>query len=345
MTTAVVICPGRGSYGPPELGTLKRHHPGSDVIARLDALRSAEGLEPLSKLDAAARFSQKRHGAGAPASALIYACTLADFHALAPHLQVVAVTGNSMGWYSALACAGAMTAEDGHTLVHTMGSLMEAEGEGGQLLHPVMDEDWRPAPGRKAAILTMVADIGSRPGHVLAPSIDLGGYTVLAGNDAGLDTFATEVVGQLPGYPVRLTGHAAFHSELVAPVAAAGQARLGPQFFGQPRLPLIDGRGAIWWPGATDPAALRDYTLGHQVTRPYDFTAALRTAAREFAPDLFILTGPGAALGGAVAQALILAHWRGMTCRVDFRDRQATAPVLAAMGRPEQRAPLIATGG
>ena len=345
MTTAVVICPGRGSYGPPELGTLKRHHPGSELIARLDAQRAAEGLETLTKLDAASRFSQRRHGAGAPASALIYACTLADFQALAPHVQVMAVTGNSMGWYSALACAGAMTAEDGHTLVHTMGSLMEAEGAGGQLLHPVMDEDWRPAPGRKAALMTMVADIGARPGHVLTLSIDLGGYMVLAGNDAGLETFSTEVVGQLPGYPVRLIGHAAFHSALVAPVAAAGQERLGQGLFAQPRLPLIDGRGAIWWPGATDPAGLRAYTLGHQVVEPYDFTAAIRTAALEFAPDLFILTGPGAGLGGAVAQALILTHWRGMTSRADFTRQQEDAPILAAMGRPEQRAPLIATGG
>jgi [acyl-carrier-protein] S-malonyltransferase len=66
---------------------------------------------------------------------------------------------------------------------------------------------------------------------------------------------------------------------------------------------------------------------------------------REFAPDLFILTGPGAGLGGAVAQALILAGWRGITGREDFRDRQAKAPVLAAMGRPEQRAAVTQKGG
>src|SRR5690606_21838943 len=95
------------------------------------------------------------------------------------------------------------------------------------------------------------------------------------------------------------------------PVAAKGRAALPPALFGPPRLPLIDGRGAIWWPGATDPAALRAYTLGHQVVEPYDFTRALAVAAREFAPDLFIVTGPGTTLGGAVAQSLILADWRG----------------------------------
>ena len=66
----------------------------------------------------------------------------------------------------------------------------------------------------------------------------------------------------------------------------------------------MDGRGHVWWPGSATPAELRAYTLGHQVVEPYDFPAAIRTAAREFAPDLFIITGPGTTLGGAVAQAL-----------------------------------------
>ena len=72
--------------------------------------------------------------------------------------------------------------------------------------------------------------------------------------------------------------------------------------------------------------------------RPYDFTAAIRTAAREFAPDLFIIPGPGTTLGGAVAQSLILAHWRGMDSKAAFQTRQAAEPLLISMGLPEQRA-------
>jgi [acyl-carrier-protein] S-malonyltransferase len=49
-----------------------------------------------------------------------------------------------------------------------------------------------------------------------------------------------------------------------------------------------------------NPAAQWDYTLGHQVTDPYDFVRVIRTAAREFGPDLFILTELGPTLGGAV---------------------------------------------
>ena len=61
-------------------------------------------------------------------------------------------------------------------------------------------------------------------------------------------------------------------------------------------------------------------------------------AAREFAPDYFIIPGPGTTLGGAVAQSLILANWRGMASKVDFQRLQAESPLLVSMALPEQRA-------
>ena len=75
---------------------------------------------------------------------------------------------------------------------------------------------------------------------------------------------------------------------------------------------------------------------------PYDFTRAIQTAAREFAPDLFIVTGPGATLSGAVAQSLVLSDWRGMGDKAAFQAQQAADPFLIAMGRDDQRA--LATG-
>ena len=60
-------------------------------------------------------------------------------------------------------------------------------------------------------------------------------------------------------------------------------------------------------------------------------------AAREFAPDLFIILGPGTTLGGAVAQSLIVADWRQMRGRGDFRREQDENGLLAAMGMPDQR--------
>ena len=63
---------------------------------------------------------------------------------------------------------------------------------------------------------------------------------------------------------------------------------------------------------------------------------------REFAPELFIILGPGTTLGGAVAQALILADWKGMGDKATFQQQQGQTPLLAAMGNLEQR-PWVTT--
>lgn len=343
--TAVVVCPGRGTYNATELGYLARHFPDAQMVAGFDAIRRAEGQETLAGLDGAERFALSRHGRGDTASALIYAATYGDFLSLdRDGIDVVAVTGNSVGWYSALACAGAVSPEAGFTIANTMGRLMQSAMIGGQVVYPWLDEDWVPRPVRRAALLALVEDIASRPSHQLALSIDLGGLLVLAGNEAGLAAFEASVDKVQGRFPMRLGNHAAFHTALQAPVAAQGRAALSAAMFGQPALPMIDGRGAIWWPGAADPAALYDYTLGHQVIAAYDFTAAIRTAAREFAPDLFIVTGPGTTLGGAVAQSLVLAQWRGMAGKADFQTIQTRSPVLVSMGMPEQRAQVTPEG-
>jgi len=337
MKTAVLICPGRGTYTKTELGSL-RGFPNPALLAELDHRRAANGQETLTALDSAASYSVAKHTRGDNASALIYACTLGDALSLS-NVKITAVTGNSMGWYSALACAGALSPENGFEVVNTMGTLMQDRLIGGQLIYPFMDESWAPNPGHKTQLLGIIAEISTQ--HTLALSIDLGGMLVIAGDEAGLKAFEAAVPPVQGRFPMRLANHAAFHTALQAPVAEAGRARLAATLFNQPQTPLIDGRGAIWWPGATDAPALYDYTLGHQVTESYDFTAAIRTAAREFAPDYFIIAGPGTTLGGATAQALILAGWRGMTNKVDFQTRQAENPLLISMALAEQRALVV----
>jgi len=337
--TAVVICPGRGTYTKTELGYLSRHHADkAALLAGFDAQRRAQGQETLADLDGAGSYSVSRHTRGDNASGLIYACSLADYLSIdGEAVNVVAVTGNSMGWYTTLACGGALEAQDGFEVVNTMGTLMQQSLIGGQIIYPFVGEDWQPDAARKAGLLALVEGIGARPGHALSLSIDLGGMLVLAGNAEGLAAFEAAVPVVQGRFPMRLANHAGFHSAMQAPVAAEGRAKLPASMFTQPRLPLIDGRGAIWWPGATDTARLWDYTLGHQVTEPYDFTRAIRTAAHEFAPDLFVVAGPGTTLGGAVAQSLILCEWRGMRSKADFQNLQQTGPVLVSMGMDDQR--------
>ena len=54
--------------------------------------------------------------------------------------DVVAVTGNSMGWYLALACSGVLDFDAGARLVNNMGGLMHEQGAGGQIVWSVVDE-------------------------------------------------------------------------------------------------------------------------------------------------------------------------------------------------------------
>ncbi|WP_282121086.1 ACP S-malonyltransferase [Ruegeria atlantica] len=341
--TAVVICPGRGTYNKPELGYLHRHHAQQTAMFRgFDAIRAEAGQEAVTALDGAARFTVSKYSKGDIASPLIYTASLADAQSLADDIEVVAVTGNSMGWYIALAAAGALLPDHGFRVVNTMGTLMQDHLIGGQLVYPFADDGWADDAVRKAELLADVKRINAVDGHDLALSIDLGGMLVLAGNEMGLKAFEASQPTVQDRFPMRLPNHAAFHTSLQAPVAAEGRARLGADLFGQPERPLIDGRGKIWWPGATDTQALWDYTLGYQVTEPYYFTRAIQTAAHEFAPDLFIVTGPGATLGGAVAQSLVLANWRGMGNKAGFQAKQDAQPFLIAMGREDQRA--LATG-
>ena len=343
MKTAVLICPGRGTYNAAELGYVSKVFPDVALLKRFDAQRAAGDQETVSALDGSLSFALSKHTRGDNASALIYAATYGDYLSLdRERVELVAVTGNSMGWYSALACGGALNAEDGFHVANTMGTLMQRALIGGQLVYPWMDEDWRPRPERKASLLALVDEIAARPAHQLYLSIDLGGLLVLAGDEAGLKAFEAAVEPTQGRYPMRLANHAAFHTIMQAPVAMQGRAALPASLFHQPKLPLIDGRGAIWQVGSTDVQALREYTLGAQVTTPYDFTRAIAVAAREFAPDLFVIAGPGTTLGGAVAQSLIVANWRGMASKDDFRAEQARAPLLVSMGLDDQR-PLVVT--
>ena len=339
--TALVVAPGRGTYGKGELGSIARLHGErfGELIAHFDAQRREQGQPTVSELDSAERFSVATHMRGDVAAPLIYTATILDFLSIDREaFDIVAVAGNSMGWYSALACGGAVSVEDGFRISNAMGMNSQAHGPGGQVLLQVVDEDWRPVPGLRETLLALVADIGSRPGHALALSIDLAGMLVLAGDEAGLAALLAEAPPTPGRDPLRLAGHGPFHTPLMFGSSDKAKAELPGSLFGRPALPLVDGRGHIWRRFASDPAALWDYTFSHQILAPYDFALSVQVAVKEFAPDVIILPGPGDTLGGAIAQSLIGIGWQGITSKADFMARQAEEPVLLSMGRAEQRA-------
>jgi [acyl-carrier-protein] S-malonyltransferase len=339
-SAALVVCPGRGTYGKNELGYLKRlHGDRAELMATVDRIRADRGQPTVSELDGAERYSPALHTRGDIASPLIFTASYADYLAIdRSRHDVVAVTGNSMGWYTTLACAGAVDLEHGFSIIDAMGENSQAGEPGGQVLLSLVDEQWHEAPGLRDALLALTGDINRRRGADLYVSIELGGMMVFAGNDAGLDYLLAEAP-PLPGRePLKLVNHGPFHSPLMQGSSKRAMEQLPAAWFGSPDVPMVDGRGRIWRPFAVNAEDLQRYTFVTQILETYDFTKALQVAVREYAPERIILLGPGDTLGGAIAQALIAIEWRGLKSKQDFQDAQAGDPILLSMGREDQRA-------
>ena len=340
---AVVICPGRGTYNAAELGYLKKHHSARwKLIEQLDALRRSAGQIPISELDGAEKFTASTHMTGDNASLLIYACALADFAAIdRDRYDIVAVTGNSMGWYLALACAAVLEFEAGARLVNIMGTMMHSHGKGGQIVWPIVDADWS-VDVEKVNLANSLLDEARAVSDIeVHISISLGGMIVFAADDHGLK-WLSDRLPKDDRFPMRLMYHAAFHSPLLDHIVPMAQASNSVVDFGAGDFAAVDGRGKIWSPKAFDPTAIYNYTLGVQLNRTYDFTRAVQVAAAEFAPDKIIVLGPGTTLGAPTAQALIASGWRGLSGKADFQSRQAENPLILSMGIAEQR--VLVTG-
>ena len=340
----VVVCPGRGSYGPDELGYLSaRADLISDLLEHIERDRIRSDRPPLLDLDRRPQFRASQHLPGEHAAAMIYACAMADWVRLASyHVDIVAVLGNSMGWYLALAAAQALTFEAGYQLVDTMGSMMRERIIGGQLIYPIVDSNWQIDIERQEHLLaTMNAyNVDKDEGDKIYESIRLGGYAILAGSEDALSAMQNRLQAVEPRFPTRIPHHAAFHSPLLASTSEHAFHQLPPALFHIPTRPLIDGRGAMYWPHRTNIDELRNYTLGAQVTQMYDFSLSLRVALREFAPDYIVLLGPGDQLGGAIGQILVQQRWLDITNKSQFKARQEDQPFVLCMARDDDRTRL-----
>lgn len=352
MADLVVIAPGRGSYNRTELGYFNRFSDHSRFEARMELLRRADqlrqgwGQPTISEMDGAPGYRSSLHLPGENASALIFCCAAADFQMISREHRVLAVLGNSMGWYTTLFTGGALGFEDAFNLVNTMGTLQRDHVQGGQIIYPVVDGQWRPDPQKEAAVGDLLNTMASTGTECWAGlSIKLGGFWVLAGTDSGI----AELMRRLPKvkmganeYPFQLARHAAFHTHLMGEASGHGLKMSVGLAWGQPRIPMIDGRGFIWRGLRSEPENPCSYTLVDQVIRPFDFSLALKVALREYNPDHLVLLGPGETLGGAIAHVMIAEGWRGIRSKRAFQEAQkGKQPPLIALNRPRQAANIL----
>lgn len=340
--SAVVICPGRGTYHQAELGYLAQHHSDHkdtrDFILEIDSARTSLGQAGILELDAMERFKSRLHGTADNASALIYACALADFKRInLDQYEIVAVTGNSMGWYLSLACAGVLQGRTGFDVVNTMGNLMHTHGVGGQVIYPLVDTNWCQDSELERLCIETTVELNSVEENDIYTSIELGGMRVLAGNDAGVAALIDRLPPCQDRYPFQLPHHSAFHSPLLNHIPPLAEAKIDSSLFKMAEIPLIDGRGKIWQPGTYTTDEIYDYTFHHQVCKTYDFSKAIEVCLKEFASDKLIILGPGTTLGPPVAQELIKQRWSGLSCKSDFITMQEQDPFVLSMGIEAQR--------
>ncbi|MCA8956493.1 MAG: ACP S-malonyltransferase [Planctomycetes bacterium] len=323
--TAVLLCPGRGAYGRDELGFLARHQvdgPVAEALRECDARRAeAGGAEStLTAIDRAERFRPGLHLQGVNAAELIYFGSMLHLEHLRCRYRIVAVAGNSLGWYTALAASGALDPTEGWRLVHTMAEL-QLLVEGGQVLTTLVGEDWFPDAAAHAEVeAAMAAARDAGDDAFVAPSIRLGGHLVLGGTKQGIALLLQRLPKRRVGdreFPLQLAGNGPFHTELCQATSRAAVDRLAGLRIRRPTTHLVDGLGRVHSPWSADPRRLLDYTLTTQVLEPFDFTAAVRTAIREFNPDVLLCAGPGTSLRAPVGHVVLAEGYRGL------HDKQA----------------------
>ncbi len=327
----VVVCPGRGSYTRESNGYLKNlKNNMSSYLTLFNNKRKRDGSIGITELDST-DFKSKIHMVGENASPLIYTCSLSDYLSIDQSKnEVVAITGNSMGWYSAIALAEAVSIENGYDIISIMGSMMKKKIIGGQLIYPIVNDEWKID---KRVHLKVLENIYEAKAHI---SVILGGYIVVGGSNESLK----KLLKRLPpieNYPFQIPYHGAFHTSLMREISAEGFNKIPNSFFSKPSVPIIDGRGCIWSPYSTDPEKLYKYTIGHQVTETYNFTRSINTALKEFCPDKIIALGPGNSLGGIIGQIIIENKWNSVEEKKSFISNQKIDPFLISMGILEQR--------
>ena len=330
---SVVLCPGRGSYGKDSLGYAQQMTSAKLDIA--DAFRTNAQKPTVREMDASTTFRSSWHVAGEHASILTAAISGADFDQIHAAHEIVAICGNSMGWYTALGLSGAVDYRDSIEVIETMGEYQRGNVIGGQIVVSITDDNWKINPAELDMVEKAIQEIPD-----LFWSIRLGGQAILGGSNEALETalqILPKKTTQGREFPFRLPLHSAFHTALMQEAHERAIVDLAHISMRSPVIPLVDGRGHIWRPKACSGQDIFKYTFGNQVLEAYDFTRMVSSVLRNFAPDHIILLGPGSNLGGSVAQVLIQEKWKGIQSKQDFIALQESNPFVLAMARPEQR--------
>lgn len=147
--------------------------------------------------------------------------------------DVSVTAGLSLGEYTALAIAGAISFEDGLELVTLRGRAMQdaAEASAGGMVALI---------GADEEVAQKVVEAASLDGQVLvAANFNAPGQVVLSGSMECVDKAAGYASGDLKLRVAKLDVAGAFHSPLMAPAADRLQAALADTTIGLPNMPVM----------------------------------------------------------------------------------------------------------
>ena len=222
----------------------------------------------------------------------VFVHSVAVWQVLAAHGLVPAVcAGHSLGEYSALVAAGALTVADGLALVGARAGLMQraSEERPGTMAAVIGLDDAAVASACQQAQAELPSEV------VVAANFNAPGQVVVSGSHAGVAR-AGELALQAGARKVApLAVGGAFHSPLMQSAATAMAEHLAAVDWQRPTAPVITNVDAE---PTADPERLRD-ALARQITQPVRWTESVTALAGD--PALRVLeVGPGSVLRGLV---------------------------------------------
>ena len=198
------------------------------------------------------------------------------------------VAGHSLGEFSALAAAGAMSFEDALRLVAVRASAMQKCCE--------------QVPGTMAAIINLPAETieeicASCTGTVIPANYNSDGQIVISGEAEAVAEACAKMkeAGAKRALPLPVSG--AFHSPLMEPARLELAEAIDKTPFQVPACPVYQNVTAL---PSTDPEVIKENLL-LQLTSPVRWTQTVRNMGADGA-DHFLEIGPGTVLQGLVGR-------------------------------------------
>lgn len=201
------------------------------------------------------------------------------------------VAGHSLGEFSALVAAGALSFEDGLKLVYARATAMQKACEA--------------APGTMAAVIGLpdekieeVCKECSTPGNIVVPAnYNCPGQLVISGNVDAINQACEKLkaAGAKRALPLKVGG--AFHSPLMQPAKEELQKAIEATEFSAPKCPVyqnVDGKPH------TDASEIKANLIA-QLTSSVRWTSSVQNMITDGADD-FTECGPGKALQGMIGR-------------------------------------------